>query len=346
MGNASVTLRFVSNAEWPELAGRFQDFSFEQSLSYSAAAAAQIGGKVRFVLLEQDGTVVAAASVRIKTVPGFRRGIAWIASGPLMLLSGGALPDDDLQLEILNALHRQFVKKEGHILRLRFPALAFHAPDHMAQIAAKAGFMPTSRASAYRSIAIDLGPDEDALMKQLNGKWRTDLRYAFKSGITLEKGNNPDLIARFMVLFEEIQSAKNFRPDITPEFHFALSGPDFKHDILIATKDGQDLGGIVIGTCGKTAVYLFGATSDAGRRLRAGYFLTWSGISISRERGLDWYDLGGVDADANPSVARFKQRMNATSIEAAGPFEARPGGVFPKLVSGLETLRARLKAKG
>lgn len=346
MGNTIISTHFILAQEWAELAGQFNDLSFEQSLTYSAAAAAQIGGQVRFVRIDQSGVPVAAACIRIKTIPGLRRGIAWIASGPIMQTAAGALPNDAAQVEILEALRHQFVEKEGHILRLRLPGLAFHKPEHMNEIAAQAGFQPTSRAPAYRSFAIDLRLDEDALMKKLNGKWRTDLRYAFKSDILLEQGNSPDLIARFMVLFEEIQAAKNFTPSITPEFHFSLKGEDFSHDILIATKDGKDIGGIIIGTCGKTAVYLFGATSEAGRRLRAGYFLAWKGINLSRERGLDWYDLGGVDFDANPSVARFKNRMNGEYIEAAGPYEARPSGMFPALVTGLETLRARLKARG
>jgi lipid II:glycine glycyltransferase (peptidoglycan interpeptide bridge formation enzyme) len=111
------------------------------------------------------------------------------------------------------------------------------------------------------------------------------------------------------------------------------------------TKDGRDLAGIVIGTTGQTAIYLFGATADAGRGLRAGYFLTWQGICLSQDRGLNWYDLGGVDFDANPDVARFKDRMNGVKIEAAGPFEARPKGLVWLLVAGLETMRAKLRKR-
>jgi len=346
MSNTIISTHFILAKEWAELAGQFGDLSFEQSLTYSAAAAAQIGGQVRFVRIDQSGVPVAAACIRIKTVPGLRRGIAWIASGPIMQTAADALPDDATQVEILEALRHQFVEKEGHILRLRLPGLAFHKSEHMNEIAAQAGFQPTSRAPAYRSFAIDLRLDEDTLMKKLNGKWRGHLRYALKSGISLEQGRNPDLIARFMALFEEIQIAKKFSTGVSPEFHFSLKGPDFSHDILIATKDGQDIGGIVIGTCGKTAVYLFGATSEAGRRFRAGYFLAWKGINLSRNRELDWYDLGGVDFEVNPSVAKFKEGTNGEYIEAAGPYEARPSGMFPALVTGLETLRARLKARG
>ena len=180
-------------------------------------------------------------------------------------------------------------------------------------------------------------------MSKLNGKWRGHLRYALKSGLTLETGISPNMQSRFLALFRDAQAAKGFAPDITPEFHFALSGPDLSYDILILTKDGQDLAGIVIGTSGHCTVYLFGATAEAGRALRAGYLLTWEGIRLSQQRGMDWYDMGGVDFEENPDVARFKDGLNGQKIEAAGPYETHSGGPVAHLIKALETLRAKLR---
>ena len=340
-----LSAQSVPAGDWPALSGRFRDLTFEQSLSYAQAAARRIGADLQFLRIDRDGIPVAAAAVRTKRVPGLRRGIAWIASGPLLLPTDGPVPDDDLCHEVLHALRHRLVVRDGHTLRLRFPGVAFHEPERMDAIAARAGFGPAPRIAPYRSFAVDLSLDEEGLMAALKGKWRTDLRFALKSGLTLDRGQSADLAARFLRLFEEVQAAKGFRTDITPEFHFALRGGDLRHDILIATKDGADIAGIVTGSCGGNAVYLFGATSDAGRRLRAGYFLTWQGIALARARGLAWYDLGGVDFDANPSVARFKERMNGRPVLAAGPYEARPAGVLPLLVDKVETLRAKMKAR-
>lgn len=344
--NISLSLiQTVSAEDWPALSNRFRDLTYEQSLTYSQAAAKRIGAEVRFLRIERGGVLVAAAAVRIKKVPGLRRGIAWIASGPLIIPYDGPVPDEALYFDVLHILYKDLVVREGHILRLRFPGIAFHEPEQIAVIAARAGFGPAPHVAAYRSFAIDLSLDEGDLMKMLNGKWRTDLRYAFKSELTLESGYSFNLIERFLTLFEKVQEIKRFRPVISPEFHFSLQGNDFCRDILIATKDEVDVAGIVIGSCGQSAIYLFGATSEAGRRLRAGYFLTWQGINLARSRGLAWYDLGGVDFEANPSVARFKERMNGRQILAAGPYEARPVGIFPHIVCGLEALRAKMKAR-
>ena len=351
-----ITLRFVPAADWPAVAAQFCDLGFEQSLTYGSAAARRIGGQVRFVVLERAGRPVAAACLRTKTVPGLGRGIVWMPSGPLVLPQDGGAPDAATLQAILAALRAQFVATEGHILRLRLSATALQDPEGVAALAAGTGFHPTPRAPAYRSSAIDLHKPAATLLADLNGKWRTDLRAAQKSGLTLERGQDAALQARFMALFDTVQTAKGFRPDVTPEFHFALtesgsgpesgpeSGPDYALDILIATKDGQDVAGIVIGTSGKTTTYLFGATAVAGRQWRAGYFLTWEAIALSRARSLDWYDLGGIDADANPDVARFKERMNGTPLFSAA-YEARPSGIVAPLIGALETLRARLKRR-
>lgn len=341
-----VTTRYITADEWLDIAARFRDLSFEQSLTYGQAAARRIGGKLTFLVVEDGAAIIAATSVRLKTIPGLGRGIAWIPSGPLVQPVTGDDPDTARLQTILTALRDRLCGAEGHVLRLRFPGIALHDKNTLDPLAASCGYRPTGKVPSYLSFAMDLHKDHDTMLKDLMGKWRTDLRYAWKSDLALDSGYSPELQARFLRLFADIQKEKGFQPDITPEFHFALSGDDLRYDILIATKDGEDLAGIVIGTSGKVATYLFGATADAGRRLRAGFFLTWEGINLSRSRGLDWYDLGGVDFDANPAVARFKDRMNGTPIDAAGPYEARPSQPWATLVLGVEAAYGRLKGRG
>ncbi|MBC7477265.1 MAG: peptidoglycan bridge formation glycyltransferase FemA/FemB family protein, partial [Pseudorhodobacter sp.] len=308
--------------------------------TYALASAQRIGARAQFVVVEQAGRAVAAAALRIKHVPGLGRGIAWCPAGPLLVPKQGLNADLGLILQAL----RQAVHRDGHILRLRLSGLALQNADQVRTTAAAAGFAPTGRASLYRSTAMDLRLAEPVLLQRLDGKWRTDLRYALKSGLGLDQGNNAALQARFLALYRSVQTAKGFAPDISPEFHFALPGPDYALDILIATKDGQDLGGVVVGSTGQSATYLFGATAEAGRPLRAGYFLTWAGMTLARARGLDWYDMGGIDREANPDVARFKDRMNGVPILCEA-FEARPAGLIPPLIAALETLRSRIKQR-
>jgi hypothetical protein len=183
-------------------------------------------------------------------------------------------------------------------------------------------------------------------MVGLHSKWRGHLRSALKAGLALHRGTGPEYRARFLALFDQVQKAKGFEePSVRPEFHFALQGSDYDYDILIATKDNADVGGIVIGGSLPTCVYLFGATVEAGRQHRAGYFLTWNAFARAREMGFLWYDMGGVDAVKNPAVAEFKERTGGLPIQTE-VFEAVPTGLTGKLILRLEHLRSRLVGKG
>lgn len=337
-----ISLHRVSEADWPDLAGRFADLTFEQSLTYARAAAVRVGARVDYFLLEEQGQPMAAAAVRIKTVPGLGRGIAWIAAGPLVLPCGAPLPSEARLAAVLATFRDEICNRGGHILRMRLAGTSFLPPDEVAAAARIAGFLPTSRASLYRSSAINTHQPSEELMTRFHGKWRGHLRTALKAELSLDLGTGPKYEARFLELFNRVQGSKGFeRPDIGPEFHFALSGPDYTCEILLAVKGNEDVGGVVAGGSGPTNVYLFGATDVEGRKLNAGYFLAWQGIARTRERGLDWYDLGGMDPETNPDVAQFKSRMNGQPI-LAEPFEARPTGPVPRLVAGLEVLRSHI----
>ncbi len=347
MTASTMQVRALSDAEWPGINAQFRDMTFEQSLTYGHPAAARIGAALRFAAVEEDSGICAAVALRLRRVPGLGRGIVWLPSGPLVQPLAGPDPDDTKLEGILAALRRQFCAREGHILRLRLSAVALLDPARVRAIAARAGFAPCPARPPYRSHALDLSQPPEALLRRLNGKWRTDLRFAHKSGLTLDSGTGPGFEARFLTLFDQVQAAKGFRPEITPQFHFDIFAshpvaPDYRLEILIATRAGQDLAGIVVATSGHAATYLYGATGEAGRPLRAGYFLTWEAILLARARGQLWYDLGGVDADANPDVARFKERMGGERIEAE-VFQAMPKGPVPRLITGLEALRGRLK---
>ncbi|PWE32894.1 hypothetical protein DDZ14_07315 [Maritimibacter sp. 55A14] len=345
MTGAALLPRAVTPADWPAVSQAFRDLTFEQTLTYGQAAARRIGAETQFLALDDEGgTPVAAACLRLKRVPGLGRGIAWIAAGPLMC-GTGAPPPEPAQIQAILAALRAHVTQAGHILRLRLPATAGHDPQTMDEAAARAGFHPSTRAAAYRSVAIDLKQDEDALLAGLHGKWRNPLRGALKAGLELETGPIAEMSGRFDALYRQVQAAKGFNPEIPPEFYYDLEGPDFAHGVLIARKDGTDLGGFTLGLAGGTAVYLFGATAEAGRKLNAGHFLMWQAMLHARARGMHCLDLGGIDAEANPTVTRFKRRTGGAEVTAPGPYEARPTGPGAALVGLAETVHAKLRAR-
>ena len=346
MKNSPLSLSAVAPENWPTINGVFRDLTYEQSLTYAQAAAARIGAQAQFVRLnDKHGNTVAAACFRIKRIPVLNRGVAWIAAGPLTCRHDQPAPPAPDELQAILAALRSHAHKAGHVLRLRFPAPALHDTETLNALAAHEGYATTDHTPSYRTVLIDLKADEDALMAALHGKWRNPLRNALKSGLELEIGSIAALSKRFHRLYKEVQAVKGFQPNIPPEFYYPLSGPDFDHKVLIARKDGQDIGAMTIGHSGTNAVYLFGATSEAGRHLNAGHYLMWQAMLHCRARSAKYFDLGGIDPDTNPSVTRFKQRTGGVDVTAPGPYETWPKGPVGQLIGLAETLHGRLKGR-
>jgi hypothetical protein len=333
----------IERTAWAGIAAGFAEYSYEQSLAYVEAMVVQEGATARFLGVQEDGSIFGVAAVRLKPLPLTNRCIAYISGGPMVLKrdrSGGC---QDLCI-VIEAFRRQLVEKEGHILYFRLPIASPAVTENELDIRGL-GFSQTRRVRSYRTIAVDLKPDQDALMARLVGKWRTDLKYAQKAGLILESGAEPDLFQRFLNLFGEMRDAKNFDVHVDPLRFFALSPHSIGLNVLIATKDGKDAAGHVVSMLGNTAVYLFGATNDLGRATKAGYLLNWQSMLLAKQLGLAWYDLGGIDPKANPGVYQFKSRMGGTAITALGPYEALPKGVVGAAFNGLLSLREWSKRK-
>jgi len=341
MAGEPFVVRTVSSDSWPEISRKFRDLTYEQSLTYSIAAANRIGASPEFLSVEtSSGKVMAAAATRLRKIPGLGRGIVWIPSGPLLVPTDSNEPSAESLGATLDALRNHYVRKAGHILRLRLPAIS---KVDRTDIFAKHGFTPTKNALAYKTVLIDLSKPEETLWKGLHGKWRNPLRNAMKAGIEIDHLPFAQCHDRFFPLYNQVRQAKGFEPDIGPEFYKDLTGPDFEHDTLIAHKDGSDIGTMTIGRVGTSSVYLFGATPDAGRKLNAGYLLMWHAMLWAAKQGCDWFDLGGISATENPSIARFKLRTGGDEISAIGPYEARAKGLGPSSILMAEQIHKRLK---
>ena len=69
----------------------------------------------------------------------------------------------------------------------------------------------------------------------------------------------------------------------------------------------------------------------------------WRTIELLRERGIPWYDLGGIDPEANPGVTSFKLRTNGVDVTAAGPFELSPAGLRGRVTGWAERAYLRIR---
>jgi hypothetical protein len=336
-------VRRLGRAEWEAAVQDFRDHSYRQCWAYGVELAARRGAVSEHVAVERGSELVGLADVRVRRLPVIGSGLAYVSGGPLV----GAGDDELGRLDIcLEALVRHFVDERGLTLRLQAPV---GTEDHNRAVAdrlIRAGFRRSDRGVHYRTVLLDLDRELEAISASLHKNWRQSIRRAERNGVAITFGRELERFETFSLMLEELRARKPFELDLDERFFAGVQAELPEHEQLvvgIATLDGVAVAGNVTSIHGDTAVYLLGASTDAALRSQASYLLHWRTIELLRERGIRWYDLGGIDPESNPGVAAFKLRTNGHDVTAAGPFERGPSGARGRVADWAE--RAYVHAK-
>jgi hypothetical protein len=331
-------LRRAERDEWIDLADGFLDHNYRHCWDYAAMLAARVGASAENVVVAVDDERVALASVRVKRLPGLGTGIAYVSGGPLVRHGDDA--DARARLEgALSVLKEEYVDRRRLVLRVA-PTLAGEEWNRTQdECLAMAGFRPAPHLRPYRTMLVDIGRPLSDVRAGLAKKWRNLLGNAQRQGLCVTQGRESQLFEDFAPLFDELVARKSLDVDLGADF-FARLQPQLPESerlhVAIAWLDGQAAAGVVASIHGDTAVYLLGASNDLGRTTNAAYLLQWNVIEAASQQGCRWYDLGGVDAEGNPGVYRFKQRMGGDELTAPGPYELAPGPMRASAVRGAE----------
>jgi len=340
---APCEVRRAGREEWIALAAEFADHNYRQCWDYAETLAARSGAAAENVVVLRGGAPLGLAAVRVKRLPGARTGIAYVTGGPLVRRR-----DDEFALERLDAvvaaLRGEYVDRRRFVLRVA-PAIGderWNAAQRETLLAA--GFRPGSHPPPYRTMMVDLGRPLAEIRSGFAKKWRNLLGNAERRGLHVTSGTRPALYDDFAPLFDELVARKAFAVDLGADFYarLQLRLPEAERlHVAIAAVDGKPAAGVVASIHGDTAVYLLGASNELGRSTNAAYLLQWHVIETASALQCRWYDLGGIDPEANPGVHRFKERMGGTDMVAPGPYELAPGRVRGAAVHAAErTFRA------
>lgn len=336
------SLRQVDSATWTNLTSCFADDNYRHSWEFGLASAFRVGARSEHVAIECPGHgVVALADVRIRKVPYFGGGIAYINGGPLIWRDG--LCQQEAVNAVVDSLVREYVHQRQLTLRVA-PPLRGEAVDGPLEIAL------SSRAfvklDGRATIVVDISCAETEIRKRFHQKWRNCLNKSERSGLTVRAGQSFGFFKEFTPLFNDFLREKNFTVDLDAGFYERVQEEATEKDrfyVSLADYQGQVVAGHVASMLGDTCVYLLGAANRKGRDLNAAYFLQWQVIRASKAAGCRWYDLGGIDPVHNPGVYDFKKRMGGQERALPGPYELHPGGLRTLLTRCGEWVYRRLK---
>ncbi len=240
----------------------------------------------RVALADADGKLVAGALILYRKVAGLT--LAYVPKGPLTDWRNRSQTD-----ALLAAIRAQAKQAGAAFLKIE-PDLADTAENQT--VLASYGFRPSPQTVQPRStITLDISGEESAILARMKSKWRYNIRLAGRKGVVVHQGSRADL-AHFAALMETTGDRDNF--DVHSADYYAAA-----YDLLVAadravflyaTFEGQPLASIVVTVTGRTACYLWGASSNRERNRMPNHALQWAAIRWARQRGATRYDLWGI----------------------------------------------------
>jgi hypothetical protein len=255
---------------WPELLDGFADANLFQTVPFCAIKSPR--SRVERFVVFQDSAVVAAALVRVISVPWPGVGCAYVRWGPLCHRIQ-APPDLEVWRQAIRGLRAEYVLKRNMWLRL-LPMLTEADDPVFASVLEQEGFAPDRTGSRQRTMLIDLTPPLDQLRKGLDQKWRNRLNSGERNGLEIVEGTEDRLIEQFLVPYQEMISRKGLSEpgDIRSFRAIQKKLPDQqKLRVFLACTEGEVCAGAIVSHLGERGIYHFGATGNKGMKTKAAY---------------------------------------------------------------------------
>jgi lipid II:glycine glycyltransferase (peptidoglycan interpeptide bridge formation enzyme) len=218
---------------------------------------------------------------------------------------------------------------------------------------APAVFKPFSRASADiqppDTVILDLKAPHEAILAQMKAKWRYNVRLGGKK-TAVSRADFAGLDT-FYTLFKET----SLRDGIAIHgigYYRRLFELASKHNadvrLYLAEAEGEALAGIITLFRGKTATYLYGASSNGKRNLMPAHALQWRAICDAKEAGCEEYDFFGIAPNDDPShpmhgLYSFKTGFGGTIIHRPGSYDYPYRRIVTTLFACAEKLRKKIR---
>lgn len=291
-----------SAPEWDAFVAAHPRAHILQTTGWAALKGAYGWGSDRVALVD-GGRVVAGAQLLFRPLP-FRLGsLAYVAMAPLLT--------DPAQEQPLWAAIDACAKHHGAAFLKWEPGIYGDGepkPDF-----ARLGFRASVQTiQPPRTILIDISADDETILARMNQGTRRKIRQSLKNGVEYRQSANRADVAKFNAIMQ-VTGSRNAFGVHEPAYYeraYDLFVPDAAA-LILAEHEGDTLAGIMVFAKGRTAWYLYGASSSEKRNLMATYGVQWQAIQWAKARGCTVYDLWGIpDEPLETLEAQFEQRSD------------------------------------
>lgn len=279
------------------------------------------GWQVERVALTDADRIVAGAQVLLRSLPIMGR-MAYLPMGPYVTADRQWQPLWEAIHRRVRRLGASFLKWEPGIFR-----------DEPAPDFAGWGFRESLQtAQPPRTILIDISGDDEAILERMNQGTRRKIRQSQKNDIRYYEGSSGD-VTTFTDMMRKTGTRNQF--GVHEPRYYQLAYDLFVREgdaaLILAEHEGDPLAGIMVFAKGKTAWYLYGASSDVKRNLMATYGVQWEAIRWAKARGCACYDLWGIP-DAEPDVLEAEFEQHSEGLWGVYGFKRGWGGEIVRSV--------------
>jgi hypothetical protein len=311
--NVLIKWNTLSTEDWEKRFSQLPRSNILQSYTYARAACPLLKQKAKWGLIFVDDREAGLVQI-------FEAGILWNAfhalivdRGPLWFEGFGG----PMHIKLFyGELNRQFPQRFGRRRRV-LP----ETEDGLAaqKMIAGTGLVPANDAG-YQTIWLDLTKDEETLRAGLKQKWRNSLNKAERMATGIEWDLDAKTLSEILTVYATDKEARGYggpTPALLRAYAPLIAA---RGELLVGRtlENGKLTAFTVFATHGRSATYLIGWSSSAGREASAHHRLLWEGALMLQRKGIKELDLGGINDEGAEGIKNFKEGLGGKNVRYLG----------------------------
>ena len=188
------------------------------------------------------------------------------------------------------------------------------------------GWVPSEPIQPRRTVTIPLTTSSEEILAGMKQKTRYNIRLAEKKGIEVRQSEDYTLFAEMALVTGRRDGFGVHSAGYYQKIKHLFT-EDGKAILLMAYFEDHPIAGIIVLAQGKTAWYMYGASTDAERNRMPTYLLQWEAIKWAQSKGCEVYDLWGIpDHDEEELEALFEKKQHHDGLWGVYRFKRGFGG--------------------
>lgn len=179
----------------------------------------------------------------------------------------------------------------------------------------------------YKTYLLNLIDSEEKIFRNLKGNWRNKLRKGMKSTY-VEEVTEINKANKILLDYKNYSKRLGFQATSIEKcnswFKNSINNKSLLHLKIYSSsklnEPDNSYGSIGILCFKEKCLYLFGFTTNTGKRVQANTAMLWHSIIKLKEIGYKVFDLGGINEKSTKSILTFKKGLNGTLEESLGEY--------------------------